>query len=763
MGDVPPRLAISEDTAKRRRQDCEEAAGLREVYTADVQNTVQAEDWHWERTGEGVWEPRSFEVAEDSSDEDEDGHVKPQLGDGVWGRGPPLTARMFGKRVPFCDGFGLCSLGRWCPSRRRCAEDTPSLGFAESLGKELLKILVRRVDLVSLAAKLSLGKVSDNPFSSEVLAEGRELLFTALEYAGAKLPVRERTEGQPFYLAAMEELLRISGDPDSRVFFSSSVSFAKGVRLGPGVCLPRVPSVFEKKEKWRKYDSGFCEPGAERENYLSAREHAGEVQQQFQAEAALGAMVEVTTAEARAQFGKQLAVASLGALEKKDGTYRVVHGGANGITVNSAIRVRDQIRSPGAGELRAALQELPGQCFGLTGDVERAHRLVKIAAADWGLQACKTGVGGSDKLWLNKVGTFLISSAAYHWSRLMSGLGRAAFYLLGKREIFMLVYVDDLLWLAHNDKDSVQMVCLVIFFFVLLGLPFSWRKFKGGGEFCWVGLELNLRESKLGLSVQRAQWLIQWLTKTTAADCVKIADVSAVLGRLSFALTALGHLRPFLGPVYAWVASLDHRHAYKVPRAISLIFKFLAKALGGGGRLTSAGKAHAVEKELFRTDAKAEGNEVWIAGWALDCENTKQCRWFSERLDHVTAPWVYMAGEAYRQIASLELLATLAAVMLFGVPPGEACGFHCSAATDNRGNSNLVSRLLTTKFPLCILLMELAAQLQDRGAELRLHWLPRLQNEEAGDYSRFDKRLRLRFDLRSFQGLVLQDLRNGPL
>lgn len=122
-----------------------------------------------------------------------------------------------------------------------------------------------------------------------------------------------------------------------------------------------------------------------------------------------------------------------------------------------------------------------------------------------------------------------------------------------------------------------------------------------------------------------------------------------------------------------------------------------------------------------------------------------------------------MAGEAYRQIASLELLATLAAVTLFGVPPGEACGFHCSAATDNRGNSNLVSRLLTTKFPLCILLMELAAQLQDRGAELRLHWLPRLQNEEAGDYSRFDKRLRLRFDLRSFQGLVLQDLRNGPL
>ena len=76
---------------------------------------------------------------------------------------------------------------------------------------------------------------------------------------------------------------------------------------------------------------------------------------------------------------------------------------------------------------------------------------------------------------------------------------------------------------------------------------------------------------------------------------------------------ALGHFRPFLGPVYAWVATLDHGRSYKVPRAIALIFKFLATALSGTGRLVAAGKPLAMEKELFRTDAKAEGNEVWIA------------------------------------------------------------------------------------------------------------------------------------------------------
>ena len=63
----------------------------------------------------------------------------------------------------------------------------------------------------------------------------------------------------------------------------------------------------------------------------------------------------------------------------------------------------------------------------------RAHRLVRVAEEDWGLQACKTGVR-PDRIWINTVGTFGIGSAAYYWSRLMAGIGRAAFYMLGQSE-----------------------------------------------------------------------------------------------------------------------------------------------------------------------------------------------------------------------------------------------------------------------------------------------------------------------------------------
>ena len=115
--------------------------------------------------------------------------------------------------------------------------------------------------------QLAAGCVVECPFTNDMVAEGRELIFTALELAGTKLPVREVPPNQPFFLAAIEELLRISGNPDYKAFHSSSVPFAKGVRLGAGSRLPRVPAVFERKEKWRKYAEEDTDDQV-RENYI---------------------------------------------------------------------------------------------------------------------------------------------------------------------------------------------------------------------------------------------------------------------------------------------------------------------------------------------------------------------------------------------------------------------------------------------------------------------------------------------------------------
>lgn len=189
------------------------------------------------------------EEQEASSDEDEDGFQKPQLGAGLWGHGPPLAARMLGKHKSFTDGLGLCSPGRWAPQRRLCARECASLGFAEQLGKEYTKLLNQNLDVRQVALQLALGRLEKFSFCYELVQEGRELLFCALELVGTKLPVRSRPEGQPFFLAALEELLRISGDPDYRAFYSSSVSFAHGVRVGFKSKTPRVPAVFDRKTR----------------------------------------------------------------------------------------------------------------------------------------------------------------------------------------------------------------------------------------------------------------------------------------------------------------------------------------------------------------------------------------------------------------------------------------------------------------------------------------------------------------------------------
>ena len=100
------------------------------------------------------------------------------------------------------------------------------------------------------------------------------------------------------------------------------------------------------------------------------------------------------------------------------------------------------------------------------------------------------------------------------------------------------------------------------------------------------------------------------------------------------------------------------------------------------------------------------------------------------------------------------------AVILSGVPAGRKCAFGCSAGTDKRGNTYVVSRLLTTKF--------LAVRLQREAADLHLYWLPRLQNEKDDqltncDYTRFDPAKRLRLDWQQYKGFVLQDMLDAGL
>lgn len=61
-----------------------------------------------------------------------------------------------------------------------------------------------------------------------------------------------------------------------------------------------------------------------------------------------------------------------------------------------------------------------------------------------------------------------------------------------------------------------------------------------------------------------------------------------------------------------------------------------------------------------------------------------------------------------------------------------------SYVTDNQDNPFCLARLMTSKFPLLVLLTELAAQLEHDNLALDLGWVPRDQNSEADALTNYE-------------------------
>ena len=98
---------------------------------------------------------------------------------------------------------------------------------------------------------------------------------------------------------------------------------------------------------------------------------------------------------------------------------------------------------------------------------------------------------------------------------------------------------------------------------------------------------------------------------------------------------------------------------------ILCILKFLIKEFKRCRMVECPGRVRDVG-ELFRLDTKAEGEEVAIGGWrSCGGRKTKDAAWFAVRLNRRNAPWAFARGEAFRTIASLELLGALVGLMVW--------------------------------------------------------------------------------------------------
>jgi hypothetical protein len=262
---------------------------------------------------------------------------------------------------------------------------------------------------------------------------------------------------------------------------------------------------------------------------------------------------------------------------------------------------------------------------------------------------------------------------------------------------------------------------------------------------------MDVSRFELGISSSRQAWVVRWLTEQLAQGPLLVKTVQEALGRLGFAAGPLDQLRPFLGPIYAWVSAVHPRAFVHPPLLVWLSMKFLLAAAKISRTISCRHQVRSLG-ELFRLDAKAEGDDVVVGGWRTGAvPDTKTAEWFAITLTRKNAGWAYAKGEAFRTIASLELFAFLVGICLFvgKQPHADYEGsISFTSYTDNQGNGYLLDKLQTTKMPLAAILMEVGWQLQMKNVTADLQWVPRDQNCEAdaltnGWYDGFDMNKRI--------------------
>ena len=98
-----------------------------------------------------------------------------------------------------------------------------------------------------LLVELSVGHTKKSPFSEEAIAELKgEIIKLANSH---RLELRRSKDDRadvPIYFRFMQLVLDLAGDPEVALG-----SFSPGVRVGPGIRMPRLPALYKPKRRWR--------------------------------------------------------------------------------------------------------------------------------------------------------------------------------------------------------------------------------------------------------------------------------------------------------------------------------------------------------------------------------------------------------------------------------------------------------------------------------------------------------------------------------
>ena len=673
----------------------------------------------------------------------------------------PMVCRWHAKPPSsFNDGCGLCSPGRWPPGRRNF-QDGERGDFIRKLAGVIRNFTHEVIpDPQRTFFALALGKLQVAPFSDSQMQALRARWFALLPSPGEAAVV---PEGQPFFLHAVAQTARMMGEEDADILDTGPDNYCEGRMVGYGHTFPRVPLVFRPKIKERRYDESDFK--AENSNYESAKEHSQQIEVQFQEEEKMGFMFPLTEKEARRRYGERLRVASLGAIPKDDERVRVIFDATHFVKINNGITIQDRLEFPGpeasATVMEETLEAGHQLMIAVAADIALAHRRFKHREEDIGLLGCKVEEDGP--IWFNKVGTFGVACAAYHFARLASLLGRLR--LNGQAHTFQLLFADDLKMLAAGEY-KYHYIWYMLVAWLMVG-PFRWPKFRGGVCLEFVGFYMDYCKFEVGLSEKRTNWIVQWIKEARRNEgVVAQRDFVQLVGRLVYAGQALAWLKPLMAPLHAWKGAVAPGTVATLPQTVSVVLLFISKMLERGFNRTSGRSPLRGGSQAFRTDAKCEANRIVFGGWELtNGTDPKQARWFALEVTSEEVPWLFDTEHLPSRSTVAELLASLIALEVFGHFEAGARPRQVvlEAGTDNLATEHITRKGASNKFPLFYVQMQLGLKCYLHGLVFQLRWRPRETNVEADDltnlrFDRFDMALRCQVKWKGLDWSLMEEL-----
>ena len=405
----------------------------------------------------------------------------------------------------------------------------------------------------------------------------------------------------------LELLLEIAEDPDVAIG-----SFAGGVRVGPGVRMPRLLALCKPKRRWKlpeQSDALDClEAPVEgdpewRGNYPASAELSEHVTAVIEDQAERGQVLKLCEQEARKKYPR-LVIASLGAnrKDKPNGVVlaRVLFDGSNGIPVNRRTRIRDQERAQIAADIKRAMSEKSktGQkTVALSARVSEAHRQLPpgVSNPTWLYRKCEQG--------------WNIRGRISEQLLVPSGVGKPSRTVPGETRFTCVAHARGGR-LAVGSKRAV----LQGFFFLLcssLNVLLSWKKTAGRhSRLGWVRAASPQQPTRdLGETGRVADEVGR---SSCRFDVYPDEQIRRGLGRIVHVAGALEFERPLLGPLLKFLTIHPRGSVRRVPSHVAIILKYLSHQVERSKHCPCASEL--VSSEVApRVDAS--GVRTGIDGW----------------------------------------------------------------------------------------------------------------------------------------------------